>query len=157
MNILDQLTKPEKNDCVLDFNGIRELLPHRYPFLYIDKVISFDLEAKTTLCQKNVSFNEPYFQGHFPEEPVMPGVIQVEAMAQAGCILMYALHPEEAGKRPAFMGVDKCRFRRPVRPGDVLTIEVQEEKYRRHIGTIKATIKCNDVVVSDAVLMATMV
>jgi beta-hydroxyacyl-ACP dehydratase FabZ len=155
---LEELTKPEKANCLIDFQGIRELLPHRYPFLYVDKIISFDDAEKKIVGQKNVTFNEPFFQGHFPEEPVMPGVIQVEAMAQVGCIMLYLAHPEESeGKRPAFMGVDGCRFRRPVRPGDVLRIECTETKWRRSIGTMEAVVYCDDEIVANATLMATMV
>lgn len=157
MNFLDKLPKPEKNDCIIDFAGIREILPHRYPFLFIDKVISFDAETKTVVAQKNVSFNEPYFQGHFPEEPVMPGVIQIEAMAQAGVIMEFMIRADEIeGKRPAFMGVDSCRFRRPVRPGDVLIIEVKELKYRRGIISMETKITVGDDIVANAILMATM-
>jgi 3-hydroxyacyl-[acyl-carrier-protein] dehydratase len=158
MSILDELGKTERTSCIIDFAGITKLLPHRYPFLLVDKILEYDQEAQTMVGQKNVTFNEPFFQGHFPEEPVMPGVLQIEAMAQTGCILMYLLHESETlGKRPAFMGVDACRFRKPVRPGDVLRIQVKEVKWRRNIGTIECKILCEDDVVSDATLMATMV
>jgi beta-hydroxyacyl-ACP dehydratase FabZ len=158
MAIIDELPKPEKAGAVLDFAGILNLLPHRYPFLLVDKVLSFEAgEQNKIVCQKNVTFNEPFFSGHFPSEPVMPGVLQVEAMAQAGCVMMYLCHDENKGKRPAFMGVDACRFRKPVRPGDVLILECVEEKYRRGIGTLKATVKVNDEVVAEATLMAMMV
>jgi len=158
MAIIDELPKPEKAGAVLDFAGILNLLPHRYPFLLVDKVLSFEAgELNKIVCQKNVTFNEPFFSGHFPSEPVMPGVLQVEAMAQAGCVMMYLCHDENKGKRPAFMGVDACRFRKPVRPGDVLILECIEEKYRRGIGTLKATVKVNDEVVAEATLMAMMV
>lgn len=158
MSLIDTLPKPEKTGAVLDFAAILKLLPHRYPFLLVDKVISFETGTPNKIiCQKNVTFNEPFFNGHFPAEPVMPGVLQVEAMAQAGCIMMYLCHDENQGKRPAFMGVDACRFRKPVRPGDVLTIECEEEKYRRGIGTMKATVKVGDELVAEATLMAMMV
>jgi beta-hydroxyacyl-ACP dehydratase FabZ len=156
MSFTDTLPKPERPGCLLDFAGIRAVLPHRYPFLYIDRVLSQEGEKIT--CQKNVTFNEPFFVGHFPDEPVMPGVIQVEAMAQAMCILMSLAHPEDmAGKRPAFMGVDQCRFRKPVRPGDVLIIEAEIVKYRRGIGSVECRTFRDGELVSEAVLMATMV
>lgn len=158
MSLLEELPKSEKPNYLLDFAAITKMLPHRYPFLFVDGIRSYDADEKKIIGQKNVSFNEPFFQGHFPEEPVMPGVIQVETMAQVGCIMMYLLHEDEsAGKRPAFMGVDTCRFRKPVRPGDVLVVEAVETKWRRSIGTLEARILVNDVVVSQATLMATMV
>lgn len=157
MAIIDELPQPEKAGAFLDFAAILKLLPHRYPFLLVDKVVDFQPEAKTIVCQKNVSFNEPFFNGHFPEAPVMPGVLLVEAMAQAGCVMMYLLHEEMVGKRPAFMGVDNCRFRKPVRPGDVLTIQAVETKYRRGIGTLDAKILVGDDVMADCVIMAMMV
>ena len=158
MSLIDELPKSEKPGAAFDFAAILKLLPHRYPFLLVDKVISFETGTPNRItCQKNVSFNEPFFNGHFPGEPVMPGVLQVEAMAQAGCIMMYLCHEENQGKRPAFMGVDACRFRKPVRPGDVLRIVAEEEKYRRGIGTLKATIHVGDELVADATLMAMMV
>jgi 3-hydroxyacyl-[acyl-carrier-protein] dehydratase len=157
MSLIDELPKPEKDNGVIDFAGITKILPHRYPFLMIDNVISYEKENKI-ICQKNVSFNEPYFQGHFPEDPVMPGVMQVEAMAQAGCILMYLSYEDIVkGKRPAFMGVKECRFRKPVRPGDVLRIESEIVSFRRMIATMKSEVYVNDVLVSDCISMATMV
>jgi len=158
MSVLEKFPTPEKDDCILDYQAITKILPHRYPFLLVDKVLSFDEESKTIRAVKNVTFNEPFFQGHFPEEPVMPGVLQVEAMAQAFCIVMYLAEPEfTEGKRPAFMGVDKCRFRAPVRPGDTLELVVTIEKLRRGIGSANAQCLVNGKVVSDAVLTATMV
>ena len=158
MSLIDELPKPEKAGAVLDFAGILQLLPHRYPFLLVDKVISFETAPlNKIICQKNVTFNEPFFNGHFPGEPVMPGVLQVEAMAQAGCLMMYLCHPENKGKRPAFMGVDECRFRKPVRPGDVLTLIAEEAKYRRGVGSLKAVAMVNGEVASEATLMAMMV
>lgn len=158
MSLIDELPRPEKSGSLLDFAAILKLLPHRYPFLLVDKVISLDHgEINRIVCQKNVTFNEPFFMGHFPSEPVMPGVLQVEAMAQAGAVMMYLCHEENAGKRPAFMGVDACRFRKPVRPGDVLTIEAMEEKYRRGVGTLQAKILIGNELVSEATLMAMMV
>jgi len=156
MSLLDTLPKPEAEGCVIDFAGIRKLLPHRYPFLLVDRVLEVEPGVRL-VAHKNVSFNEPYFQGHFPEEPVMPGVLQVEAMAQAMGILMLLADETLADKRPAFMGVDECRFRRPVRPGDVLEIRVELEKMRRGIGVCKAEIFCDGVLVSNATLTATMV
>jgi beta-hydroxyacyl-ACP dehydratase FabZ len=156
MSLLDTLPKPEAAGCVLDFAGIRQLLPHRFPFLMLDRVLEIEPGVKL-VARKNVSFNEPFFQGHFPEEPVMPGVMQVEAMAQAAAVLMLLADESLVGKRPAFMGVDECRFRKPVRPGDVLVITVTLEKMRRGIGTCKAEVHVDGTMVSNAILTATMV
>jgi 3-hydroxyacyl-[acyl-carrier-protein] dehydratase len=160
MSLLDTLPKPEKPGILLDFAAILKLLPHRYPFLFIDQVVSMDLDAEkpSIVCIKNVSFNEPFFQGHFPEEPVMPGVIQIETMAQAGCILANFAHEAETqGKRPAFMAVDGCRFRRPVRPGDQLTVKVVLEKFRRGIIVFTGEIYCGTELVCNTGFTATMI
>ena len=145
---------------MMDIHRILEKLPHRYPFLLIDKVVSFDDsgEKAKIVCVKNVTFNEPFFQGHFPGDPVMPGVLQCEAMAQAGCILVYLKHPAESeGKRPAYMGVDACRFRRPVRPGDQLRVSVKLNKFRRGILLFTGEIHCGDDLVCNTDFTATMV
>ncbi|GHV15872.1 3-hydroxyacyl-[acyl-carrier-protein] dehydratase FabZ [Fibrobacterales bacterium] len=158
--LIDQLPKPQAKDCLLDYAAILQLLPHRFPFLLIDRVISFDPNAEKAklVALKNVSFNEPYFAGHFPNDPVMPGVLQAEAMAQAGCILAYLKFEEESkGKRPAFMGIDACKFRRAVRPGDTLRIEVELEEFRRGIITFDGKIFVGEDKVAEAKLKATMV
>ena len=160
MSLLETLPKPQAKNCLLDYAAILQLLPHRFPFLLIDRVLSFDGDAEKTkiVCQKNVSFNEPYFSGHFPEDPVMPGVLQVEAMAQAGCIMAYLKFEEESkGKRPAFMAVDACKFRKAVRPGDVLRIEAELEEYRRGIVTFTGKIFVGEDKFAEATLKAMMV
>lgn len=157
MSLLESLPKSNDPTCLYDYAAVQQILPHRYPFLFIDKIVEMEL-GKRIVCQKNVTFNEPFFQGHFPGDPVMPGVIQVEAMAQAGCMLILLSHEaENVGKRPAFMGVDECRFRRPVRPGDVLRIEAEILKYRRGIGQLSAKTYVGDILVSECLAMATMV
>jgi len=160
MSLLDTLPKPQAKDCLLDYAAILQLLPHRYPFLLIDRVLSFEPEAEKAkiTCLKNVSFNEPYFSGHFPNDPVMPGVLQVEAMAQAGCILAYLKFEEESkGKRPAFLGVDACRFRRAVRPGDALKIVAEVNKFRHGIVDFSGKIYIGEDLAAEANLMARMV
>ena len=108
---------------------IRAILPHRMPFLMIDRVTELE-PLKRVKALKCVAHNEPFFQGHFPEEPVMPGVLQIEALAQAGAILAL-IEPENAGKIVYLAGVDGFKFRRPVVPGDVLTLEVEMTRYRK--------------------------
>lgn len=157
MSLLETLPKNKTEGTLYDYEAVLQLLPHRYPFLFIDKVNEMEV-GQSIVCQKNVSFNEPYFSGHFPQDPVMPGVIQVEAMAQAGCILIaLSFEKESAGKRPAFIGVDQCRFRRPVRPGDVLRIEAQLESFRRGIAKLSAKVFVGSELASECTYMATMV
>ncbi len=121
------------NDGVRTLNAaqIMELLPHRYPFLLIDKVIDC-VPNKSVTAIKNVSINEPFFPGHFPDNPVMPGVLIIEAMAQAGGVLSHISNPDlEPRPRYYLVGVDGARFRRPVGPGDQLRIHVEIDKVRR--------------------------
>lgn len=157
--LLDTLPKSNKNGVLYDYEAILKILPHRYPFLFIDQVNSLDVtsEVPSIVCTKNVTFNEPFFQGHFPGEPVMPGVIQIETMAQAGAILAGLRYEEEcAGKRPAFMGVDGCRFRKPVRPGDSLEVRVTLDKMRRGILFFTGELRSEGTVVCGATFSATM-
>ena len=158
--LLETLPKSDKPGVLYDYEAILQILPHRYPFLFIDQVISLDTESETPsiVCAKNVSFNEPFFQGHFPGEPVMPGVIQIETMAQAGAILAGLRYDTEcAGKRPAFMGVDACRFRKPVRPGDRLEVRVSLDKMRRGILFFTGEIRMDEAPVCSATFTATMI
>jgi 3-hydroxyacyl-[acyl-carrier-protein] dehydratase len=109
----------------IDINRVMKLLPHRYPFLLIDKMVDIHGEESGTAI-KNVTINEPFFQGHFPARPVMPGVLLVEAMAQAaGAIVLENLGDSDAGKLVFFMSIDKCRFRKPVGPGDQVHFHVK--------------------------------
>lgn len=108
---------------------IMEVIPHRYPFLLVDRVVELE-EGRRIVALKNVTFNEPHFQGHFPGNPIMPGVLVVEAMAQAGAILLLHSQPESRGKVVYFAGIDKARFRRPVVPGDQLRLQVTVVKLR---------------------------
>lgn len=118
--------------AVLDAREIQEIIPHRYPFLLVDRIV--ELEAgKRAVGIKNVTINEPFFQGHFPGYPVMPGVLIVEAMAQVGAVALMML-PAYAGKRAFFAGMDRVRIRQQVRPGDQLRIEVEFLKMKGNIG-----------------------
>ena len=135
----------------LDINGVMAVLPHRYPFLMVDRVVEFDGDIKA-VGVKSVSINEPFFQGHFPGHPVMPGVLQVEAMAQVASIVMMR-KTENSGKIGYFMSADEVKFRKPVFPGDTLFIHVEMLKARKNLG--KASCKCvvNNEVVSEGVLL----
>lgn len=142
---------------MIGIKDIMDLLPHRYPFLLVDRVL--ELEAgKRIVSMKNVTINEPFFQGHFPGEPIMPGVLIVEAMAQSWGIL--ALHGASAerdtGATVRFLGIDKCRFRRPVVPGDQLRFELESMSMKRSIWKFRGTATVEGAVVAEAELMATM-
>lgn len=121
----------------LNSNQIQEIIPHRYPFLLIDRIDELE-PGVSCVAIKNVSANEMQFMGHFPQEHVMPGVLIVEAMAQAGAVIILSL-PENLGKIAYFAGIDKCKFKRKVVPGDTLRLEVEITKQRGPIGYGKAT------------------
>jgi UDP-3-O-[3-hydroxymyristoyl] N-acetylglucosamine deacetylase/3-hydroxyacyl-[acyl-carrier-protein] dehydratase len=134
-------------DGAMDINAVMKLLPHRYPFLLVDRVAKLD--GNHIIGIKNVSMNEPYFQGHFPGHPVMPGVLQLEAMAQvAGIVLLKSA--ENAGKIAYFMSAEDVKWRKPVHPGDVLVIDVELTKIRGKIGKAKGVCKVRGEVVSEA-------
>ena len=142
---------------IKNINQIKAMLPHRYPFLLIDKVL--DYEAKKSLTAvKNVTVSEPFFQGHFPEKPIMPGVLIVEAMAQASAILgMLSINdtPEE-GALYYLVGVDNARFRRAVEPGDQLIIEVEFVTVRRKIWKFSTSASVDKKTVASADLLTTV-
>ena len=138
----------------IDILEILRLLPHRYPFVMIDKVMSV-VPDKTVEALKNVTINEPFFQGHFPTKPVMPGVLMLEGMAQAGAVLAYCSEPENVGvKLLYFAGLDKVRFRKPVGPGDQLIYKIEVLKKKRGIWKLEGKAFVDDVMVAEAVLMA---
>lgn len=117
----------------IDIQEIVKLLPHRYPFLLVDRILEVELQ-KRIVGIKNVTFNEPFFQGHFPGRPIMPGVLILEAMAQTGGVLAFLSLPEdERGREVFFMGIDKVKFRRPVVPGDQMRMELEVIKQRRRV------------------------
>lgn len=148
----------------MDVMGIRKILPHRYPFALLDKILDWNIEEKSIVAQKNVTINEDFFNGHFPEFPVMPGVLIVEAMAQATAILGELIAEKvfadvvarAGGGRRTFMlaGIDKVRVKKPVVPGDILIIESQVIKTKNIICTAKSTAKVNGQIVCTADLMA---
>lgn len=136
---------------VLDIDEVMKILPHRYPFLMVDRIVEFDGDMKA-IGVKNVTINEPYFQGHFPGHPVMPGVLQVEAMAQVASIIMMR-KTENSGKIGYFMSADEIKFRKPVFPGDTLFIHAELTRARKNMGCAKCQCIVNGTVVSEAVLM----
>jgi len=138
----------------LSIEKILDLLPHRYPFLLVDRIL--ELEENKIVGVKNVSINEPFFQGHFPGHPVMPGVLIIEAMAQVGGVLMFSKE-ENKGKVPLFAGIDRARFKKQVYPGDQLIIKVEILKMVRGIGKAKAEAYVDDNLVASAELMFTAV
>ncbi len=129
---------------LMNTREIMEILPHRNPFLLVDYVEEME-PGKRIVAYKNVTMNEPYFQGHFPGHPVMPGVLIVEALAQAGCIVALSL-PENKGKIGYFGGINNCRFKKVVEPGDVLRLEVEMTKMRGPIGVGNAVAYVGDKV-----------
>jgi 3-hydroxyacyl-[acyl-carrier-protein] dehydratase len=140
---------------LLDVQAIEALIPHRYPFLLIDRVLELD-PMKSIRAVKAVSFNEPYFMGHFPGHPVMPGVLVVEALAQAGAILVcYSMTPEEReGSVTYFMGIDSARFRKPVTPGCMLELRCQVVKAKGPIFKQRGEAWVDGQLVAEADFMA---
>jgi len=138
-----------------DITEIMKSLPHRYPFLLVDRVLECNVEEQSIVAIKNVTINEPFFQGHFPGMPIMPGVLQLEAMAQVGGLLMNQVAGTD-GQIPFFMGIDKAKFRRPVTPGDQLMIEVKILKLRSRSVKMEARILVDGKVASQAELMCMM-
>jgi 3-hydroxyacyl-[acyl-carrier-protein] dehydratase len=133
-----------------DIHRVMQLIPHRYPFLMIDKVIDM-VHSEQATGIKNVTVNEPFFQGHFPGHPVMPGVLIVEAMAQTAAALVVAsLGPEAEGKLVYFMSVDNCRFRKPVEPGDQLHVHVMRQHRRGNVWKFHSDVKVDGKVVAEA-------
>jgi UDP-3-O-[3-hydroxymyristoyl] N-acetylglucosamine deacetylase/3-hydroxyacyl-[acyl-carrier-protein] dehydratase len=137
----------------MDINDIMKMLPHRYPFLMVDRILRFDGETKC-IGLKSVSINEPFFQGHFPGHPVMPGVLQIEAMAQVASILMLKLTKSGSGRLGYFVSADEVKFRKPVFPGDTLVISADLTKTRgKQLAKLKCSCSVNDSVVSECELM----
>ena len=138
----------------IDIDGVMRMIPHRYPFLMIDKIVDLIPGAGATGI-KNVSINEPYFQGHFPSRPVMPGVLLIEAMAQtAAVVVVHALGPQSEGRLVYFMSVENARFRKPVFPGDTLHVHVVRQRNRGNVWKFSGEAKVDGVLVAEAVYTA---
>lgn len=138
----------------MENKDIRKILPHRYPFLLVDRIIELE-EGKRAVGIKNVTANEPFFQGHFPDNPIMPGVLIVEALAQVAGIAVMNVE-EFKGKLGLFAGIDKCRFKKVVRPGDQLILEVSIESIRMGLVKAKGVAKVREEIAATAELMFVM-
>jgi 3-hydroxyacyl-[acyl-carrier-protein] dehydratase len=142
---------------VIDVRKIMEYLPHRYPMLLVDRIIDV-VPGESATGIKNVTFNEPQFQGHFPGAPIFPGVMIVEAMAQtAGALVVHSGGQEFAGKLVYFMAIDEAKFRKPVMPGDVLHIHVAKQQARRNVWKFRGEGKVNGELCAEAVVTAMIV
>ncbi len=146
----------EGRPSVLDIRQILEILPHRYPFLLVDRILEIE-EGKRVVGVKNVTFNEPFFQGHFPGNPIMPGVLIVEAMAQVGAVLLLRAVPDRHAKLVYFAGIDRAKFRRPVIPGDQVRFEVEVLKVRSRSARLKGEAFVEGALVAEAELFSSMV
>lgn len=141
---------------IIDFKEIMEIMPHRYPFLLVDRVLECEV-GKRVVGIKNVTFNEPFFQGHFPGAPVMPGVLIIEAMAQVGAVLLLQSVPEREKKLIYFLGIDEARFRQPVVPGDQIRFELEVLRQKLQYCKVKGHAYVEDKLVADAVISSFIV
>jgi 3-hydroxyacyl-[acyl-carrier-protein] dehydratase len=138
----------------IEIDRIQDMIPHRYPMLMIDRIVDLVRDQRATGV-KNVTINEPYFQGHFPAEPVMPGVLIIEAMAQTAAVLVVAtLGPDREGSLVYFMSIDDARFRKPVVPGDTVLIHVRKHRKRGNVWKFEAKAMVNDTLVAEATYAA---
>ncbi len=145
-----------ENKSAMDILQILAILPHRYPFLMIDRIVEID-RKKRIVALKNVTINEPFFAGHFPEKPIMPGVLVVEAMAQAGAVLLLTEFPDRNQKLVFFTGIERARFRRPVIPGDQLRIEVDVLSWRRIAGRMEGRVLVDGKLAAEAIISCAVV
>lgn len=136
---------PEK---MMDIKQISKILPHRYPFLLVDRILNYDLEKGTIVGQKNLTFNEAFFQGHFPDVPIMPGVLILEALAQVGGVLVNLKGYKD--KIAVFLNVNQAKFRNPVKPGDVLLLSCEGLHFSSKGGRVKAIATVNDKIAAEA-------
>lgn len=141
----------------LDIRGVLDFLPHRFPFVLVDRVLEIE-PGKRILAQKNVTFNEPFFPGHFPNYPVMPGVLIVEALAQAAAILAFQTQGAKADANSVylFVGIDNVRFKKPVTPGDVLHLEVSITRTSRGLWKFAGQAKVDGAIATEAEIMCTL-
>jgi len=141
----------------IDIEKIVEMIPHRYPFLMIDRVSDL-VPEESAVGHKNVTINEPHFQGHFPSKPIMPGVLIIEAMAQTSAVLVvHTLGGEAEGKLVYFMSVENAKFRRPVQPGDVMKIYVNTKQHRKAVWKFDGVAKVDEQIVAESTFTAMIV
>jgi 3-hydroxyacyl-[acyl-carrier-protein] dehydratase len=139
---------------MIEIKEIMNILPHAYPFLLVDRIVEMEL-GKRIVGIKNVTYNEPFFPGHFPNRPIMPGVLIVEAMAQAAGVLAFKSMPDENQKKPVyFLGMDNVRFRKPVIPGDQLRLELEVTRHRQSIWGFKGKAFVDEKLVAEADFLA---
>lgn len=150
------LKPQQRNKELIDIEEILKLLPHRYPFLLVDRVLDIK-EKKTLVAVKNVTYNEPFFQGHFPQQKVMPGVLIVESMAQAGAVLLYYSLPEPEKVLVFMSTINKAKFRKPVVPGDQLRVEVELLKLKRRFCHMQGKACVDGEVVAEAGVLASLI
>ena len=151
------MTEKKARRTELDIERILQILPHRWPFVLVDRVTDV-IPGERIRGHKNVSFNEPWFQGHFPQHPIMPGVLVIEALAQIGGILAYATEPfDEANNLLYFLGIDKAKFRRPVVPGDRLDLEVTIMQHRTNVWKLRGEASVEGALCAQGELLASVV
>jgi len=155
-NLSPATDAPQPEHIKLDIHDILRILPHRYPFLLIDRVVEL-VRMQRIVAIKNVTINEPFFQGHFPTYPIMPGVLMVEAMAQAGGALLLTEVPDRDDKLMVFTGIDEARFRAPVVPGDQVRIEVEVLKWSRRGATMRGNAYVDSKLVCEAEIKCQLV
>ena len=141
---------------MFNIQEVLSFLPHRYPFLMVDRILEYT-PGERIVGLKNVTINEPFFQGHFPDMPIMPGVLMIEAMAQVGGCLVFEGMEERDEKLVFFMGIEKARFRKPVRPGDQLRIEMVVDRLKSRVGKLDGKIYVEDQIVCEAKIMFSLV
>lgn len=136
---------------ILDINEIMKIIPHRYPFLLVDRIVEM-IPGKRVVGLKNVTINEPFFAGHFPQAPVMPGVLTLEAIAQVGAVIVLQDVPDRANKLVYFVAIESAKFRRPVMPGDQLRIEVTVQSMRAKFGKMRGEASVDGKLAAEAVV-----
>ena len=154
MSVIETAEKLQVSTTGWDVRKVMEMIPHRYPILLVDRMLSID-PGMTAVGLKNVTVNEPYFNGHFPRYPVMPGVLIIEALAQtAACMVIQNLNLNATGKLVYFTTIDEARFRKPVVPGDALHLHVKELQHRKNVWKFQGEAKVDGQKVADAVFSA---